>query len=105
MHYSDSMQLPYAHQQVFDMVADIERYPEFLPGWKQVRVLNSNDNRLFVEQQLQAGLAVFHFHSTAMLEPCSRIQIIANDGPFHDLRRVVCDRTPIGRGAHSLNEQ
>lgn len=90
MHYSDSMQLPYTCQQIFGMVADIERYPEFLPGWKQVRVLSRNDNRLFVEQQLQAGPAVFHFHSTALLEPCSGIQIIANDGPFHDLHIDWC---------------
>ena len=84
------MQLPYTCQQVFGMVADIERYPEFLPGWTQVRVLNRNDNRLYVEQQLQAGLAVFNFHSTALLEPCSGIRIIANDGPFQDLHIDWC---------------
>ena len=86
VHYSDSTQLPYPCRQVFDLVADIERYPEFLPGWKQARILDRNDNRLFVEQQLQTGPAVFHFHSTALLEPGSRIYITANDGPFHDLQ-------------------
>lgn len=90
MHYFDSTQLPYPCQQVFDLVADIERYPEFLRGWKQARILVRNDNRLFVEQQLQTGPAVFRFHSTALLEPCSGIHITANDGPFHDLQIDWC---------------
>jgi coenzyme Q-binding protein COQ10 len=90
VHYSDSTQLPYPCRQVFDLVADIERYPEFLPGWKQARILDRNDNRLFVEQQLQTGPAVFHFHSTALLEPCSGIHITANDGPFQDLHIDWC---------------
>lgn len=90
MHYSDSTQLPYPCRQVFDLVADIERYPEFLPGWKQARILDRNDNRLLVEQQLQTGPAVFLFHSTALLEPCSGIHITANDGPFHDLHIDWC---------------
>ena len=33
MRYTDSTQLPYPRRQVFDLVADIEQYPEFLPGW------------------------------------------------------------------------
>jgi len=85
VHYSDTTQLPYPCRQVFDLVADIERYPEFLPGWKQARILDRDDNRLYAEQQLQTGPAVFHFHSTALLQPCTGIHISANDGPFREL--------------------
>ena len=90
MHYSDSTLLPYPCRQIFDLVADIECYPEFLPGWKQARILERNDNRLFVEQQLQTGPAVLRFHSTALLVPCSGIHITANDGPFQDLHIDWC---------------
>jgi coenzyme Q-binding protein COQ10 len=90
MHYSDSMWLPYPRRQVFDLVADIECYPEFLPGWKHARILDRDENRLYAEQQLQTGPAVFHFHSTALLEPYSGIQISANDGPFRDLHIDWC---------------
>jgi coenzyme Q-binding protein COQ10 len=85
MHYTDSTQLPYPCRQVFDLVTDIEHYPDFLPGWTHARILARNDNRLYAEQQLQTGPAVFSFHSTALLEPCSGIQITANDGPFREL--------------------
>ncbi|MGB5439283.1 MAG: SRPBCC family protein [Gammaproteobacteria bacterium] len=90
MHYSDSTRLPYPCQQVFDLVADIERYPEFLHGWKHARILERDENRLYVEQQLQTGPAIFRFHSTALLEPGSGIHISANDGPFRDLHIDWC---------------
>lgn len=86
MHYFDSTQLPYPCRQVFDLVADIERYPEFLPGWKQATILERKDKCLIVEQQLQTGPAIFRFRSTALLEPCSAIHITANDGPFRNLQ-------------------
>jgi ribosome-associated toxin RatA of RatAB toxin-antitoxin module len=88
--YTDSMQLPYPCRQVFDLVADFERYPEFLPGWKQARILERQDNRLFAEQQLQTGPAVFHFHSTAQLQPCSGIHITSTDGPFREMHIDWC---------------
>ena len=85
MRYFDSTQLPYPCRQVFDLVADIERYPDFLPGWTHARILDRYDNHLYAEQQLQTGPAVFRFHTTALLEPCSAIHITANDGPFREL--------------------
>ena len=86
MRYTDSIQLPYPGRAVFEMVADIERYPEFLPGWRYARILERQNDRLHVEQQLQAGPATFRFFSTAVLEPFSGIHIRANDGLFRDLR-------------------
>lgn len=94
MRYRDSMHFPYPCRQVFDLVADIERYPEFLPGWKYARVVDRSDNFLLAEQQLRAGLAVFDFHTKALLEPCCGIHITANDGPFHELH-IDWSFTPI----------
>ena len=71
---------------MFDMVADIERYPEFLPGWREVRILERQDDHLEVAQVLQTGPAVFRFHSTAHLQSCSAIGISSSDGPFDDMR-------------------
>ena len=85
MHFSDARQLTYSCQQVFDLVADIEHYPEFLPGWCEARILERQDNRLLTEQRLQTGPAMFHFHTTALLTPCEQIRITADDGPFREL--------------------
>lgn len=85
MHFTDTTELPYPCRQVYDMVADIERYPEFLPGWYEVRVLERRGDCLEVEQALQTGPAVFRFHSKAQLQPCSGIRITSNDGPFREM--------------------
>ena len=83
-HYA-SKHLPYTCAQLFTLVADIESYPAFLPGWTSARILPSADSRLLVEQQLQAGPLDLRFHSTARLEHCNRIFITSNDKPFRNM--------------------
>lgn len=41
--------LPYSAQQLFDLVIDIERYPEFLPWCRAARILERGDNELLAE--------------------------------------------------------
>ncbi len=67
------------------MVADIERYPQFLPGWREARILQRQDHHLEVDQALQAGPAVFRFFSKAYLQPCTDIRIKSEDGPFREM--------------------
>lgn len=47
--YSDTQQSPYSPQQIFDLVMDIERYPEFLPWCRAARVLERGEGRLIAE--------------------------------------------------------
>jgi len=85
VHHTDSKRLPFTCKQLYDLVADIESYPAFLPGWSQARILNSNDSHLEVEQQLRVGPITLRFHSTAQLEDCQRILIVSRDAPFGKL--------------------
>jgi len=85
MHHFDSKQLPYSCKQLFALVADIESYPAFLPGWSSARILPSNESQLQVEQHLRLGPLDLRFHSTARLENCSRILITSYDIPFRKL--------------------
>lgn len=41
--HSEKRILPYSSDQMFDLVADIESYPEFIPWCSQVRVLSRID--------------------------------------------------------------
>lgn len=41
--HSEKRILPYSPEQMFDLVADIESYPEFIPWCNQVRVLSRID--------------------------------------------------------------
>ncbi len=82
MQHRESRIFPHPCHQVFAVVADIERYPEFLPGWSRVRILRTEADRLEVEQQLRLGPFPARFRSTARLERCRRILITSNDAPF-----------------------
>jgi coenzyme Q-binding protein COQ10 len=67
--------LPYSSEHVFDLVADIERYPEFVPGYASARILSREGDRLVVEQTI--GLSGFRerFVSEAQLERPARIVV------------------------------
>jgi coenzyme Q-binding protein COQ10 len=85
MRRRDKKQLPYSCEQLFSLVADIESYPAFLPGWSSVRLVHSDASILQVEQQLRLGPLELRFHSTAELIPCRRILISSSDPPFREL--------------------
>ncbi len=85
MQYMDSKVFPFSCSRLFALVADIENYPQFLPGWSWVHILYADKHRLEVEQQLQLGPVPVRFHSTAELDPCKRILITSSDAPFGEM--------------------
>lgn len=53
---------------LFDVVADVRSYPEFLPGWDEVRVQEQADGSLHVEQHVKFGPVNEHLRSRAQFE-------------------------------------
>jgi len=82
MEYTDSSIFNYSPRQVFDVIADIERYPEFLPGWIKVDVISKHANGMEVEQELGFTFLNWRFTSRAEFEPPYHIHIISTKGPF-----------------------
>jgi coenzyme Q-binding protein COQ10 len=74
--------LPFSCEQVFDLAADIERYPEFLPGWISARILKRDANILYVEQVLGVGPVRVQFGSKAVLRRPERIDVTSSEPPF-----------------------
>ena len=75
--------LPYRPRQLFDLVADIERYPEFLPWCLAARV-RARDGTL-VTADLVIGFKMFReaFTSRVTLDPGGRrIDVCYQNGPF-----------------------
>jgi len=84
-HFRHQRRLPYPREAVFDLVADIESYPEFLPGWREARILERRNKVLVVEQSL-GGLGLdFCFRTTARLQRPESIHIESRDRPFRYL--------------------
>ena len=77
--------LPYTPEQMFDLVADIERYPEFLPWCVACRV--SKVEGPVIWGDLMVGFKVFRekFTSKVTLRAPDRIDVEYIDGPFRYL--------------------
>jgi coenzyme Q-binding protein COQ10 len=84
--HSAARTLPYSCEQLFDLAADIESYPEYLPGWVGARILERSGNHLRVKQQLGLKLIPLPFVTTAVLERPQKISIHSSDGPFRCLQ-------------------
>ncbi len=77
--------LPYGVEEMFDLVADIERYPAFVPGWREARVSSRGDDFLLVDQVVSLGSTGWRFRSEARLDrPCA-IDIRTVEAPFGEL--------------------
>jgi len=74
--------LPHTPEQMFDMVADVARYPEFLPWCVATRVRSSDANHLVADMVI--GFKVFReqFTSRVTLERPTRIKVEYEKGPF-----------------------
>lgn len=80
-----SHSLPYTPSQLYDLVVDIEKYPEFLPWCAAARILFKSETEILAD--LSIGYNVFRetFRSRVHLNPKTRIEIEYISGPFHHL--------------------
>jgi coenzyme Q-binding protein COQ10 len=83
--YAERRVLPYRPDQMFDLVADIERYPEFLPWCVGCRVTHTEGNVIWGD--LMVGFKLFRerFTSKVTLDRPGRIDVEYVDGPFRYL--------------------
>ena len=70
---------------MFDLVADIESYPEFLPGWTHARITGHEGDVLTVMQGIELGVLRLDFESHAQLCRPERLQVRSSTGPFREL--------------------
>ena len=78
--------LPFSCEQVFDLAADIERYPEFLKWWISARIQKRESNICYVEQVVGLGPIRLQFASKAVLDRPERIDVTSTDSPFRHFR-------------------
>ena len=80
--HAEKKRLPYTPAEMFDLVADIETYPEFLPWCVGTRI-RSRDGNLVVADMI-IGYKMFResFTSRVTLSKPDRIDVEYSDGPF-----------------------
>lgn len=84
--------LPYTPRQLFDLVADVERYPEFLPWCIAARITKREGNVLFADLVVGFHVVRETFTSKVTLAPPAnsasawgRIDVTYLTGPFRYL--------------------
>ena len=78
----------FPRRHVYDIVADVRRYPEFLPGFQGVRVKGEQNGKLMVYQSLGFKGLRRAFHTYASFDPPEVIRITTNEAPFRHLDQV-----------------
>ncbi|MDQ0327557.1 coenzyme Q-binding protein COQ10 [Rhodopseudomonas julia] len=73
-------------EEVFDLVSDVESYPEFLPGFLEARILERDGDALLVMQRVGLPGLTIAFRSRAELTRPDRLLITSHDKPFRSLR-------------------
>jgi coenzyme Q-binding protein COQ10 len=81
--------LPFSCEQLFDLVAEIERYPEFLPGWRSARINKRAGNTCYVSQEFALGPLQVQLDSQATLLRPSQIDITSSDPRFRTCRCLL----------------
>jgi coenzyme Q-binding protein COQ10 len=102
--HHEQRRLPYAPDQVFDLVADVERYPEFLPWCEKLEVISREKKgdleTLIAEMVVSFGLYRERFKTAVRLDRAARtISIRYLKGPF---RRLENEWLFIGEGEGTL---
>src|SRR2546430_2661160 len=83
--HAEQRVLPYTPEQLFALVADIERYPEFLPWCVGARIRERKPDLIVAD--LIIGFRMFRerFTSRVALDPPRRIDVAYTEGPFRYL--------------------
>ena len=77
--------LPYSSEQLFDLVADVERYPEFLPWCLGARVRERTGDTITADLLIGFKLVRERFTSRVVLDRPRRIDVSYTEGPFRYL--------------------
>ena len=83
--HAEKRVVPYTPEQMFDVVADIERYPEFLPWCVATQVRPIHDNVIYADMMIGFRMFRERFTTRDVLERPRRILVAHHQGPFKRL--------------------
>lgn len=84
----ETRRLSYSPEQMFDMVADVARYDEFLPWVIATRVREDSDTEMIADMLVGFNALREKFTSRVIKERPRRIEVIYLDGPMRDLDNI-----------------
>ena len=80
--HAERRDLPYTPEQLFDLVADVERYPDFLPWCLAARIRKRDGDTIHADLAIGFKMVRERFTSTVALDRAHAIQVTYAEGPF-----------------------
>jgi len=83
--HSEKRHMPYTPEQMYDLVADVKRYPEFLPWVVAMRVRKDEETETIADMVVGFKAIRETFTSKVLKTPKSKIHVEYVDGPLQYL--------------------
>ena len=83
--HAEKRRLPYTPDQMFQLVADVGKYPEFLPWCVGARVRTRTETELVADLTIGFGPFREKFTSRVVLDRPGRVSVKYENGPFRYL--------------------
>ena len=83
--HAETRTVPWSCEQLFDLVADVGRYPEFLPWCVGARVRSRTESLMVADLTIGFGPFRESFTSRVTLDRPGRITVAYENGPFRYL--------------------
>ncbi|MBY0431241.1 MAG: type II toxin-antitoxin system RatA family toxin [Rhodospirillales bacterium] len=80
--HAEKRYLPYTPEQLFDMVADVEKYPQFLPWAVAARIKKREDDVIWADLMIGFKMIRERFTSKVTLNRPHRVDVVYTEGPF-----------------------
>jgi len=80
--HAEKRYLPHRPADLYGLVADIEKYPEFLPWCVAIRVRNRHENTVTADMVIGFKMFRESFSTRVTLSPPNRIDVEYLNGPF-----------------------
>ena len=86
--HSEKRKVPHTRRQMFDLVADIEKYPEFLPWCLSLRINDKEGDDIIADMVIGYKMFREKFRSKVELIGENQINVTYEDGPFKFLKNT-----------------
>jgi coenzyme Q-binding protein COQ10 len=83
--YAERRPVPYSPEQMYGLVADVERYPEFLPWCLAAKVRQREGSVIYADLVIGFRMVRERFTSRVALQAGHRIDVSYAEGPFRYL--------------------
>jgi len=87
-HHHEQRILPHSAAQMFDLVADVKSYPEFLPWVSAIRIRKNDEQEMLADMVVGFKSLRETFSSRVLKTPKSSIVVDYLDGPMKHLQNA-----------------